>query len=91
MPRGILQGNLLDLGNYRQCLGINTEINDMVFEGKYCQINIGLSDLMNLGDPNELANVNKAGNTLKDEINSFKRLQKHAEAMYGIERQEILR
>ncbi|XP_026315718.1 uncharacterized protein LOC113227060 [Hyposmocoma kahamanoa] len=91
IPRGILQGNLLDLGNYRQCLGINTEIDNMVIKGKYCQINIGLSDLVSLGGANELVNVNKAGDTLTNEINLYKRLRKHVEAMYGVERKEMLR
>lgn len=26
------------MGNYRQCLGINEEIDDSVIEGKYCMI-----------------------------------------------------
>ncbi|XP_045768650.1 O-acyltransferase like protein-like [Maniola jurtina] len=40
VPRGILLGNLADLGNYHQCLGIHEEVDDMSIEGKYCMIRI---------------------------------------------------
>ncbi|XP_026315722.1 O-acyltransferase like protein-like [Hyposmocoma kahamanoa] len=91
LPRGILQGNLLDLGNYHQCLGINTEIDDMVIDGKYCQISIGLSDLVNLGSATELESVKKASDTIKDEVYLYERIQKHLETLDGIERKKYLR
>ncbi|XP_026315716.1 nose resistant to fluoxetine protein 6-like [Hyposmocoma kahamanoa] len=91
VPRGILQGNLKDLGNYRQCLGINREIDDMVIEGKYCQIEIGLSDLANFGDATELGNVKIAVDTVKDEINSYERLRNNFEVINGIKSKKTLR
>lgn len=43
IPNGILQGNLVDLGNYDQCLSISHEIpDDHTIKGKYCQIKIPL-------------------------------------------------
>ncbi|XP_026315616.1 O-acyltransferase like protein-like [Hyposmocoma kahamanoa] len=84
MPRGILQGNLIDLGNYHQCLGINREIDDMVIDGKYCQINIGLSDLANIEGTTELDNVIEAFETIKDEVNLYNILQNNLEILNGI-------
>ncbi|XP_072938825.1 uncharacterized protein [Epargyreus clarus] len=40
IPRGVLNGNLVDLGNYYQCLGIDEEVEDMRIEGKYCFIQV---------------------------------------------------
>ncbi|PZC80938.1 hypothetical protein B5X24_HaOG213707 [Helicoverpa armigera] len=42
-PRGILTGNVMDFGNYHQCLRINQEIPGSVVEGKYCMINLPLN------------------------------------------------
>ncbi|CAB3222558.1 unnamed protein product [Arctia plantaginis] len=56
IPRGILNGNTQDLGNYYQCLGINEEIPNSVVEGKYCLIkvpleqNVDFPDLLGLPD-----------------------------------------
>ena len=41
-PSGILQGNWNDLGDYHQCLRINTVADNMQFQGKYCTIRIPL-------------------------------------------------
>ncbi|XP_050668625.1 nose resistant to fluoxetine protein 6-like [Leptidea sinapis] len=42
-PKGILKGNLRDIGNYHQCLSIRQDALDMTFEGKYCLINVPLN------------------------------------------------
>ncbi|XP_050668647.1 nose resistant to fluoxetine protein 6-like [Leptidea sinapis] len=42
-PKGILNGNLRDMGNYHQCLSIRQNALDMTFEGKYCLINVPLN------------------------------------------------
>ena len=42
-PRGILTGNVIDLGNYYQCLGIHKPIPNSVVEGKYCMIHVPLN------------------------------------------------
>ncbi|XP_026315723.1 nose resistant to fluoxetine protein 6-like [Hyposmocoma kahamanoa] len=85
VPRGILQGNFIDQGNYHQCLGINRKIDDMVIDGKYCQISIGLSSLVKLGGTDELKNIYKAGDTLLHEINLYERIRKNFEVLNGIE------
>ncbi|CAH0406840.1 unnamed protein product [Chilo suppressalis] len=41
-PRGILGGNLRDMGNYFQCLGIKKEVEEMSIEGKYCVVEVPL-------------------------------------------------
>ncbi|XP_026315725.1 O-acyltransferase like protein-like [Hyposmocoma kahamanoa] len=87
IPRAILQGNLLDLGNYHQCLGINKEIDDMVIEGKYCQIRIRFSDLVNLRNArgNEWENFKKSGDALIDDLSIYERIQENLEMLNGIE------
>ncbi|XP_026319621.1 nose resistant to fluoxetine protein 6-like [Hyposmocoma kahamanoa] len=91
IPRGILQGNFQDLGNYHQCLGINREIDDMVIDGKYCQLSVGLSDLGNFGNPTEYQNVINAVDTIKDEIHLYNRFQKNVEILGSIQSEKSLR
>lgn len=40
IPRGMFEGNLVDLGNYPQCLAIHETMENMSIEGKYCIINV---------------------------------------------------
>ncbi|KAJ8721313.1 hypothetical protein PYW07_002088 [Mythimna separata] len=42
-PRGFMTGNVLDLGNYFQCLRINRQIPNSVVEGKFCMVNAPFS------------------------------------------------
>lgn len=85
LPRGIGQGNFIDQGNYWQCLGINKEVNDMVIDGKYCQIRIGLSNLVKFRGVAELENINKTGDIIKHEINLYERIRKDLDALGGIQ------
>ncbi|XP_061705725.1 nose resistant to fluoxetine protein 6-like isoform X2 [Cydia pomonella] len=49
LPRGILQGNFVDLGYYHQCLAISENFEPSDIEGKYCMINIPMvQDELNL-------------------------------------------
>lgn len=72
LPKGVTQGNLLDLGNYQQCLGINKKIEHMTIKGKYCRISVGLNeDLINS------INVSKT-NMLNEEMSmKLKMLKTH--------------
>ncbi|XP_068632537.1 O-acyltransferase like protein-like [Battus philenor] len=51
IPRGILNGNTMDLGNYYQCLNINKDMNRMNIQGKFCvmRVNFDQAMKMNLG------------------------------------------
>ncbi|KAJ8730602.1 hypothetical protein PYW08_002015 [Mythimna loreyi] len=42
-PRGVMTGNVIDLGNYFQCLHINRQITNSVVEGKYCMVSVPLN------------------------------------------------
>lgn len=42
IPKGIHKINFRDWGNYDQCLGINSQINNVHIEGKYCPIQLPL-------------------------------------------------
>ncbi|XP_026315634.1 O-acyltransferase like protein-like isoform X2 [Hyposmocoma kahamanoa] len=63
----------------------------MVIDGKYCQISIVLSNLVNFGSKNELENLNKAGNSVKNEIYLYERIRKDLQALDGIETSKTLR
>ncbi|XP_063822750.1 nose resistant to fluoxetine protein 6-like [Ostrinia nubilalis] len=72
IPRGILQGNTLDLGNYHQCLGINRQLENSELQGKYCLIQVplnqqipelpGWTDL----EESDLAEINARLETVQD-------------------------
>ena len=47
-PRGLLQFNLADLGNYDQCLGINEDINHMQIQGKWCFFSVPFNQTFQL-------------------------------------------
>ncbi|KAI8422723.1 hypothetical protein MSG28_006488 [Choristoneura fumiferana] len=50
-PRGILQGNFVDLGNYHECLAINANFEPLNIEGKYCMLNIPVAQDLELPLP----------------------------------------
>ncbi|VVC97206.1 unnamed protein product [Leptidea sinapis] len=54
IPRSLLMGNLVDLGNYDQCLGIKATSRSPAIEGKYCTVRIPLSQ--NLTVPFQFTN-----------------------------------
>lgn len=54
IPRGFLEGNTLDMGNYHQCLGINRLLEESEIQGKYCVIQLPLSQDINLPFPNNI-------------------------------------
>lgn len=57
MPRGVLTGNTLDMGNYHQCLGINlvTETNTEL-QGKYCMIRVPMNQRYHFPEDFEIPN-----------------------------------
>lgn len=48
IPKGILTGNMVDLGNYHQCLGIDLQLEQMHIQGKYCSILVPFSQNITL-------------------------------------------
>ncbi|CAK1600711.1 unnamed protein product [Parnassius mnemosyne] len=48
LPRGFLDGNSVDLGNYQQCLGIDVPFENSNIVGKYCTIQVPLNQELNL-------------------------------------------
>lgn len=47
IPKGILEFNNLDLGNYHQCLGLNQQLPTSELQGKYCMIRVPLNQEFN--------------------------------------------
>ncbi|KPJ06931.1 Nose resistant to fluoxetine protein 6 [Papilio machaon] len=48
LPRGLLAGNTVDLGNYHQCLQINATLHNTDIGGKYCMIRVPLNQELQL-------------------------------------------
>ncbi|KAJ8721333.1 hypothetical protein PYW07_002108 [Mythimna separata] len=49
IPRGFLEGNMLDMGNYHQCIGLNQPIGpDTEIQGKYCMIQVPLNQTFDI-------------------------------------------
>lgn len=63
----------------------------MVIEGKYCQVSVVLSDLVNFGNNNELKILNKADDSIKDAIYLNERIRKNFEALDGTDTKKTLR
>ncbi|XP_075974091.1 uncharacterized protein LOC142975240 [Anticarsia gemmatalis] len=43
LPKGVLVGNTLDMGNYHQCINFNQQLPDSELQGKYCAIRVPLN------------------------------------------------
>lgn len=63
----------------------------MVIEGKYCQVSVVLSDLVNFGSNNELKILNEADDSIKDAIYLNEKIQKNFEALDGTDTKKTLR
>lgn len=59
IPSGIMTGNVNDLGDYFQCLGIDEFVNNMEIQGKYCAITVPLNqeDAINIPDRPSLPDI----------------------------------
>uniref|UniRef100_A0A2H1WV80 SFRICE_009648 n=1 Tax=Spodoptera frugiperda TaxID=7108 RepID=A0A2H1WV80_SPOFR len=68
VPRGVLTGNTLDMGNYHQCLGINmvTETNTEL-QGKYCMIRVPMNQRYHFPEDFEVPNFDPRFLQLDDE------------------------
>ncbi|XP_049868301.1 nose resistant to fluoxetine protein 6-like [Pectinophora gossypiella] len=78
IPRSILMGNLVDMGNYLQCLSINEKVEDMTIEGKYCSVSVPIGNTYNAAfegynsfNPNDLQIDNETRTALV-ELNEIK-------------------
>ena len=92
VPRGILEGNTLDMGNYHQCIGFNQQIPPNTdLQGKYCMIQVPMNQTFDLDFPWEIpqhSNFNPNllrmdGETVKA-LEEFKAMRTGMRAMGGI-------
>ncbi|XP_068632599.1 nose resistant to fluoxetine protein 6-like [Battus philenor] len=91
IPRGILLGNMNDIGNYHQCLKINDNTDDINIQGKYCMVGIttnqnqirnnGLLLLQSMDSLDRI--VNADGGTFEN-IKRFKKFQNGIQPLFGI-------
>ncbi|XP_052741526.1 nose resistant to fluoxetine protein 6-like [Bicyclus anynana] len=97
IPTGFLSGNLADLGDYHQCLGIRHVDRDMEIDGKYCMMQYPLKQMQeNATDapddttipPNiEFPNISDifpplSNRTLED-IKQYRMVQRYAQGISG--------
>lgn len=90
VPRGFLEGNTIDMGNYHQCIGFNQPIapsNEL--QGKYCMIQVPMNQSFVIPwDLPDTSNFNPNllrldGETVKT-LEKFKALRKGMHAMAGV-------
>lgn len=43
VPKGVLEGNTLDMGNYHQCINFNQPLPNSDLQGKYCVIHVPMN------------------------------------------------
>lgn len=84
IPKGVLQGNTLDMGSYHQCLGINMQLQDSELQGKYCAIQMPIDQNWHLPELPGLPQI---------EINNFdpKMLQLDNETIRDLQEYYVLR
>ncbi|KAJ0175773.1 hypothetical protein K1T71_008932 [Dendrolimus kikuchii] len=90
-PRGILQGNNVDLGNYHQCLGIHNDLNDMTIQGKYCLIRVPLNQTYHPPRPQDMeiwpwfnpASLNVDEKTI-EKIEKSEMMRRHLQMFTGV-------
>ncbi|CAH2229072.1 jg19853 [Pararge aegeria aegeria] len=97
IPTGFLSGNLADLGDYHQCLGIKHVTRDMDIEGKYCMMQYPLkqnqendtesseteTDLPNIVLPNITDIFPQLSNTTLEDIQQYRMVQRYAQMISG--------
>ncbi|KAG6445706.1 O-acyltransferase like protein [Manduca sexta] len=88
IPRGILQGNTWDLGNYYQCLSISHSVEGSSIQGKYCMIRVPLNNFEIPGIPGSLherfgSNELKIPNDTVKSLDDFNIISAGAKAMAG--------
>ncbi|KAJ2950206.1 hypothetical protein O0L34_g11568 [Tuta absoluta] len=88
VPKGIFEGNLIDYGNYFQCININENVGTTNIEGKHCKINVPVNqnvDLQELQilpiDYSNIINVHhlKVDETILDKTQKFNNIQTTAD------------
>ncbi|XP_013181605.1 PREDICTED: nose resistant to fluoxetine protein 6-like [Papilio xuthus] len=95
LPRGLLAGNTVDLGNYHQCLEINTTLHNTNIEGKYCMIRVPLNQELSLHPISSIQSSNFDPFSLHlDEdtitkINNYKLKRAGLKALFGADLNEI--
>ncbi|KAG6445708.1 hypothetical protein O3G_MSEX004055 [Manduca sexta] len=90
VPRGLLQGNNVDLGNYYQCLDINHNLQDMDLQGKYCSILVPMNQTFHLPREMEFSDWAQLKALQEDEellrrMGEFDRLRSQIRIMTGVD------
>lgn len=84
-PRGVLTGNVVDLGNYHQCLGIDQQLEQMHIQGKYCSILVPFNQSFELPRPQDLYNTHFNPSSLRLDNGTINKIVE-----YNIKRRQLL-
>ncbi|XP_014369220.2 nose resistant to fluoxetine protein 6-like, partial [Papilio machaon] len=86
LPRGILQGNLVDLGNYHQCLDINEGAENMNIQGKYCMTRVSavnntqMFEFLSKISPFDINNI--VDKMMNDRVNDYVKLERSFQPIF---------
>ncbi|XP_041987000.1 O-acyltransferase like protein-like [Aricia agestis] len=92
LPRGITKGNFMDFGNFRQCLAIHKEVEDMTIQGKFCMMSVPVN--IELQIQNDFTNLAFDAAKLNKNIeftDLIKQINKEREFVLERERMNIFR
>lgn len=84
VPRGFLEGNTLDLGNYHQCIGLNQPLLNNQLQGKYCMVRVPMNQSYHLPDWSGYETSNFDPNLLSLDDETVKILQKYKALKKGM-------
>lgn len=93
LPRGILQGNLVDLGNFHQCLNINEGADNMHIKGKYCMTRVLADDnsqMLNFLSDWPSGDINKRIDKMTtDRVKEYLKLERSFRPIFGMPERNI--
>ncbi|XP_052756126.1 O-acyltransferase like protein-like [Galleria mellonella] len=101
-PRSLTRGNVVDLGGYDECLGIEKNVRNMSIEGKFCMVRIPLIQfihLVNLSAPLEFSQISQTEvnrnllnfeNTNYNDLTSLIRIQTQLQKFVGMTQEDVM-
>ncbi|CAK1600715.1 unnamed protein product [Parnassius mnemosyne] len=90
IPRSILLGNIVDLGNYKQCININEALEGSDIQGKYCMIKVPTNQSLQISSfllskwhNTEVTTSHSHSDTLS-RLSAYDKLENYVKTMFGL-------
>ncbi|GBP20432.1 hypothetical protein EVAR_14681_1 [Eumeta japonica] len=90
-PRGFLEGNTVDLGNYHQCLALQQDIANTTIEGKYCSIYLPFNQEIQLPEFPPWPEIQPIFEELKYKIKGYEYLKTQVQKLTLTDNPELSR